>query len=122
MRKSVVIALFAVITAVFAMPVAHADERATTIDAPDGNRYYIFAFGRAFPLGHGLEVWQETNGIAGSCNGVNEAPPLDHATEPTGVSDLQTEDGVCKGKSYKADTRLYCLEPTALPTCAALPG
>lgn len=82
-----------------------ASPRATSLDLPTGERYYLFAVGGSFPDGHRLEVWKETNGLL-LCS-LPEAPPIGHATDPQGQSGLQITPVRCDALSYAADSRIY---------------
>lgn len=84
---------------------ATAEDRATPVDTPQG-RYYVYAKGGEFPTGHGVEIWQETNGLT-AC-GVLSGLPVGHVLPPDSTSSgLQVKATTCNGKSYKADTRIF---------------
>lgn len=94
----------AVLVAAWGSPLG-ASPRATPVELPTGERYYLFAVGGSFPDGHRLEIWKETNGLR-SCS-IPEAPPVGHATEASGQSGLQVTPVRCDGVAYAADSRIY---------------
>ncbi len=80
---------------------ATASERATTVGAPDGSTLYLYAYP------HGLELWQESNGVGADCGAIPEGLPIGHVTQPEDtMTGLQREAGACNGISYAADTKL----------------
>lgn len=98
--------LVAALAAALAAPIgAHANERAYPYDGPDGERYYLYAHGGAFPTGHGLQLWRETNGLVGKCS-IPEGLPVGHASSGEGQSGLQVTAGKCNNVPYPADTRI----------------
>ncbi len=93
----------AVLTATLLLAVAMSasgSQRATTLETPDST-FYIYAFP------HGLEIWEETNGVGAECGTIHEGMPIGHVTEPEAAfTGLQRTAGTCGGLAYDADTKI----------------
>lgn len=95
----------AILALVLVPSIATANGRATAVDLPSGERYYVYAHGGEFPTGHAIEIWQESNGLL-AC-GIGEGVPVGHATGPGEKSSgLQVAATTCDGRSYAPDTRI----------------